>query len=69
MPNAVLEAYKTLTIEAQQEVEHLIYFLVAQQKKQNGSEIPDSAVLDSFVGKCTSWNGEDAMTYQKSLRK
>ncbi len=35
MPSSLLEAYETLTLEAQQEVEHLIYFLLSQQKKKN----------------------------------
>jgi len=68
MPNEVLEVYKTLTLEAQQEVEHLIYFLSSQQKRVLSSENSNNAILDSFIGKCNSWNGEDALSYQKKLR-
>lgn len=69
MPSSLLEAYETLTLEAQQEVEHLIYFLLSQQKKKKSQDNGNSSIIDSFLGKCSSWNKEDALTYQNNLRK
>lgn len=68
MSDAVLDAYNALSLEAQKEVEHLIYFLVSQQNKQSEKVKSQEELIDSFVGKCHSWNSVDALEYQKSLR-
>lgn len=68
MPDTVLDAYNTLSLEAQKEVEHLIYFLASQQKKEKTVDSSSSTVLDSFIGKCNSWKNEDILEYQKNLR-
>lgn len=68
MPDTVLDAYNTLSLEAQKEVEHLIYFLASQQKKEKTGCTDSSNILDSFVGKCTSWKNEDILEYQRKLR-
>ncbi len=68
MSDAVLDAYNALSLEAQKEVEHLIYFLISQQNKRNEKSESQEDVIDSFVGKCRSWNSIDALDYQKSLR-
>lgn len=68
MPDTVLDAYNTLSLEAQKEVEHLIYFLASQQKKERSSSVNGSNLLDTFIGKCNSWKNVDALEYQKNLR-
>ena len=39
MPNAVLEAYKTLTIEAQQEVNDFIFFLIQRNSSAESKTV------------------------------
>lgn len=68
MTATVLDAYNTLSVEAQKEVEHLIYFLVSQRNKEVTSTLTKENILDSFIGKCNSWKGMDAMEYQRKLK-
>lgn len=68
MQDALLEKYDTLTLEAKQEVQHLINFLSFQQEKEILPKTSNEKILDSFLGSTHSWNNEDALDYQKKLR-
>lgn len=68
MQEALLEKYDTLTLEAKQEVQHLIYFLSSQQEKKSSPATSNEKILDTFLGSTHSWNNEDALEYQKNLR-
>ena len=76
MPKPVAELYDTLTQTSQQEAYDFMMYLL--QKQQNLSEAIHKetrkqkrmAALTKFAGSMKeSWNGVDALEYQKKLRE
>ena len=76
MPEPVADIYDTLTLSAQQEVYDFMMYLLQKQQKLSESLQKDTrkqkrmAALSEFAGSMKeTWNGVDALEYQKNLRE
>ncbi len=76
MPKPVSDIYDTLTLSAQQEVYDFMMYLLQKQQKLSESLQQDTrkqkrmAALSEFAGSMKeTWNGVDALEYQKNLRE
>ncbi len=76
MPKPVSDIYDTLTLSAQQEVYDFMMYLLQKQQNLSESLQKDTrkqkrmAALSEFAGSMKeTWNGVDALEYQKNLRE
>ena len=76
MPKPVADIYDTLTLTAQQEVYDFMMYLLQKQQNLSESLQKDTrkqkrmAALSEFAGSMKeTWNGVDALEYQKNLRE